>query len=77
MLLVAILALAVPSSFSWIATRAINPMLGAIMFGMGLTLAPQDFKIVLSRPKDILIGCAAFRRLSVSHYPRCRLQRMA
>jgi BASS family bile acid:Na+ symporter len=32
-------------------------MLGAIMFGMGLTLAPQDFKIVLSRPKDILIGC--------------------
>ena len=57
MLLVAILALAVPSSFSWIATRAINPMLGAIMFGMGLTLAPQDFKIVLSRPKDILIGC--------------------
>lgn len=52
-------------------------MLGAIMFGMGLTLAPQDFKIVLSRPKDILIGRAAFRRLSVSHYPRCRLQRMA
>lgn len=32
-------------------------MLGVIMFGMGLTLSPQDFKIVLSRPKDILIGC--------------------
>ena len=51
-LLVAVLALAVPASFSWMA----NPMLGIIMFGMGLTLSPQDFKVVLSRPKDILIG---------------------
>jgi len=34
-------------------------MLGVIMFGMGLTLSPHDFKIVLSRPKDILIGCLA------------------
>ncbi len=55
-LLVAALALVVPASFSWIATWTINPMLGVIMFGMGLTLAPADFKIVLSRPKDILIG---------------------
>jgi BASS family bile acid:Na+ symporter len=55
-LIVAALALIVPESFSWIATWAINPMLGVIMFGMGLTLSPADFKIVLSRPKDILIG---------------------
>lgn len=34
-------------------------MLGVIMFGMGLTLSPADFRIVLSRPKDILIGCLA------------------
>lgn len=52
-------------------------MLGAIMFGMGLTLAPQDFKIVLSRPKDILIGRAAFRRLSAGHHPWRCLQRLA
>lgn len=58
-LLVAALALLVPASFSWIDTWAINPMLGVIMFGMGLTLSPQDFKIVLRRPKDILIGCLA------------------
>ncbi len=57
MLLVAALALLVPASFVWIDTWAINPMLGVIMFGMGLTLSPQDFKVVLSRPKDILIGC--------------------
>ena len=56
-LLVAALALVVPASFVWIDTWAINPMLGVIMFGMGLTLSPQDFKIVLSRPKVILIGC--------------------
>ena len=56
-LIVAALSLAVPASFVWIDTWAINPMLGAIMFGMGLTLSPTDFKVVLSRPKDILIGC--------------------
>ena len=56
-LIVAALSLTVPSSFVWIDTWAINPMLGAIMFGMGLTLSPADFKVVLSRPKDILIGC--------------------
>ena len=53
----ATLAVAVPSAVVWIDTWAINPMLGVIMFGMGLTLSPQDFKIVLSRPKDILLGC--------------------
>ena len=58
-LLVAALSLIVPESFNWIETKAINPMLGVIMFGMGLTLSPKDFRIVLSRPKDILIGCLA------------------
>ncbi len=56
-LMVAALSLIVPASLAWIGTWVINPMLGIIMFGMGLTLSPQDFKIVLSRPKDILIGC--------------------
>ena len=56
-LIVAALSLTVPASFVWIDTWTINPMLGAIMFGMGLTLSPADFKVVLSRPKDILIGC--------------------
>ena len=58
-LLVAALSLLVPASFLWLDTQAINPLLGIIMFGMGLTLSPHDFKIVLSRPKDILIGCLA------------------
>ena len=58
-LIVAVVSMVVPASFVWIDTWLINPMLGAIMFGMGLTLSPQDFKIVLSRPKDILLGCLA------------------
>ena len=56
-LMVAVLSLFVPSSLAWIGTWVINPLLGVIMFGMGLTLSAQDLKIVLSRPKDILIGC--------------------
>ena len=56
-LIVAALSLFVPASLAWIGTRVINPMLGIIMFCMGLTLSAQDFRIVLRRPKDILIGC--------------------
>ena len=58
-LMVAAVAMFLPESFIWIDTKTINPLLGVIMFGMGLTLSPKDFKIVLSRPKDILIGCLA------------------
>ena len=58
-LLVAIISMLVPASFLWLDTWTINPMLGIIMFGMGLTVSAHDFKIVLSRPKDILIGTVA------------------
>lgn len=54
--LVTALALFLPSSFNWISTSSITPMLGVVMFGMGLTLKPSDFKPVLMRPKDIFIG---------------------
>ena len=57
--LVAAVSLWLPASFSWIDTWTINPLLGVIMFGMGLTLSPKDFRIVLSRPKDIRLGCLA------------------
>ena len=54
----ATLALIYPAPLASVEMKAINPMLGAIMFGMGLTLDTNDFRIVFSRPKDILIGCA-------------------
>ena len=56
-LLVAAVSFIVPASFEWIDTQVINPLLGVIMFGMGLTLSMHDFKVVLSRPWDILMGC--------------------
>ena len=55
----AVLALAVPSAFSGIKPTVINPFLGVIMFGMGMALKIEDFRIVFSRPKDVIIGCLA------------------
>ncbi|GAB94651.1 BASS family bile acid:Na+ symporter [Kineosphaera limosa] len=37
----------------------INPLLGLIMFGMGLTLRWPDFALVLSRPIPVILGVAA------------------
>ena len=55
----AVVALVVPSAFSGIKPTVINPLLGVIMFGMGMALRLEDFKIVFSRPKDVIIGCVA------------------
>jgi len=55
-LLVAVLALLFPASLCWVAPVWINPLLGVVMFGMGLTLDLNDFKVVFSRPRDVLIG---------------------
>jgi len=58
-LAIAVVAVAVPAPFESIGTWVINPMLGLIMFGMGMTLSPHDFQILLRRPKDVLIGTTA------------------
>ena len=58
-ILVAALALFAPSSVSFLKTSYVNPLLGIVMFGMGLTLKPGDFKVVFSRQKDVIIGCIA------------------
>lgn len=58
-LAMAVVAVLMPKPFCRIDTWVINPMLGLIMFGMGLTLNVNDFKVVFSRPKDVLIGCLA------------------
>lgn len=58
-LAVAAIGLLLPETFTWIPTSSINWLLGIVMFGMGLTLKPQDFKVVFTKPKAVLIGCAA------------------
>lgn len=44
--------------FAWM-TNYTSVFLGIIMFGMGLTIRMKDFKIVFSRPKEIIIGAIA------------------
>lgn len=58
-LIVAALALFAPGTCLWIQTSWVNYLLMIVMFGMGLTLKLEDFKLVFTRPKDILIGCVA------------------
>ncbi len=55
----AVLALLCPSAVSFIKTSYINPLLGVVMFGMGLTLKLSDFRVVFSHPKDVCIGTVA------------------
>lgn len=58
-IVVAALALFFPGTFSVVKTAWVNTLLGIVMFGMGLTLKPEDFKVVFSRPKDVIVGCVA------------------
>jgi len=53
----ALLSFAFPQLLQQVRPTVINYLLGVVMFGMGLTLNLQDFKIVFSRPKDVIIGC--------------------
>jgi len=55
----ALVSLACPALLLYVDTWVINPLLGLIMFGMGLTLSKEDLRIVLRRPKDVLFGCLA------------------
>jgi len=58
-LAVAAMALFVPKTALWIQTSWINNLLMLVMFGMGLTLNPKEFLMVLKHPKEILIGGVA------------------
>jgi len=56
---VSLIALFAPSTCIWVDTAWINPLLMVVMFGMGLTLKFEDFKVVFTRPKDVIIGAVA------------------
>ena len=56
--IVTVVALMLPVSFTWV-TPHISLLLGVVMFGMGMTLKPEDFKEIFRRPRDVLIGLAA------------------
>lgn len=54
-LLFAFLAFFSPDHFRWIAPYIV-PLLGIIMFGMGLTLSKADFAEVFKRPGTVALG---------------------
>lgn len=56
-LLFAVIAFFAPAQFTWLG-KYIVPLLGVIMFGMGLTLSKEDFREVVRRPRDVAIGVA-------------------
>ncbi|TXJ41016.1 bile acid:sodium symporter family protein [Brachyspira pilosicoli] len=58
-LIVAAISLFFPKTVSFIKTSYVNYLLMIVMFGMGLTLKLEDFKVVFTRPKDIIIGAIA------------------
>ena len=57
-LIVTAVALISPASFKW-ATPHVSILLGVVMFGMGMTLKPEDFREIFRRPRDVLIGLLA------------------
>lgn len=58
MLAFAAIAYVLPDSFLFLAPW-ISPMLGIVMFGMGLSLKSADFRSVLTHPKEVLLGVFA------------------
>jgi len=58
-LLAAVLAYFTPDLFSFVHGDTQTVILGLIMLTMGMTLTVKDFKVLASRPQDILIGTVA------------------
>lgn len=58
-ILVAIATFLRPELFLWVRGNTQTVVLGIIMLTMGMTLTPEDFKILLKRPLDIFIGAVA------------------
>ena len=56
----AVLAYVCPAAFGWVQQgQRASIILGLIMLTMGCTLTTDDFRILLRRPVDILIGSVA------------------
>lgn len=58
-ILTAIVTFFFPCLFAWVKGNTQTVILGIIMLTMGLTLTPEDFRLLAKRPVDILIGAAA------------------
>lgn len=50
------LAIVYPPSFAWYSLTWIDPMLGVVMLGMGLTLTTEDFRRIVRMPRRVFLG---------------------
>ena len=57
-LLITVLAVAYPPSLTWVGPW-VSIMLGIVMFGMGMTLKFDDFRMLAKRPWEIFLGALA------------------
>ena len=57
-ILFSLIAFFYPARFAGL-TWLIVPVLGIIMFGMGMTLTGEDFRRIAGRPRDVAVGLAA------------------
>jgi BASS family bile acid:Na+ symporter len=58
-ILTAVVTFFYPQLFEWVKGDTQTIILGIIMLTMGLTLTPNDFRLLAKRPLDILIGAVA------------------
>ena len=58
-ILTAIVTFFYPDLFAWVKGNTQTIILGIIMLTMGLTLTPNDFRLLAKRPLDIFIGAVA------------------
>ncbi len=58
-ILATVVSLVFPEAVGFIKTSYVNTLLGIVMFGMGLTLKPGDFRVLFTHPRDVAIGFAA------------------
>ncbi len=58
-ILTAVVTFFYPQLFVWVKGDMQTVILGIIMLTMGLTLTPNDFRLLAKRPLDILIGAVA------------------
>ena len=57
-LLIGVVGAVRPQTLTWVGPY-VGWLLGVVMFGMGMTLTLQDFKRVLQRPWEVLLGVVA------------------
>lgn len=56
---VAVITFFAPDLFAWVRGNNQTLIIGIIMFGMGMTLTTEDFRILAKRPLDIFVGALA------------------